>query len=457
METKANYVLVGIFTLAAIAAIFAFIYWTARVGEVSQNTLLRVRIPGSAAGLGRGSAVLFNGVKVGDVRRVYIDITNPTVAIADTAVDPLTPITKSTRATIGFVGLTGTSNIEIKGGDPNEENIFKIARETGTVPEIVAEPSVVTNILESATTFIDRADAVLTELETFVKDAREPLAETLRNTERFTGALAENSDEIDAFLASAGELAKTLGAISEKLGGTLEAAEKLIGSVDGEKIDRIVANAEAFSERLNTATGNLDGIMDNVASASKSAADVAAKASGTLDRVDGVLEGIDPEKLSTAIDNIAEASQTARTAVADVAKVTEKFGARAEDIDTIISNAGEISERLKEASGRVDQVLAKLDGVLGSDETEGVIAEARETIKAFREVADKLNARTATIVDGLARFSGQGLRDVEALVRDTRRSIARIEEAISDFERNPQRILGGGEGEVRRYDGRVRR
>jgi phospholipid/cholesterol/gamma-HCH transport system substrate-binding protein len=140
-----------------------------------------------------------------------------------------------------------------------------------------------------------------------------------------------------------------------------------------------------------------------------------------------------------------------------VAKVTEKFGARAEDIDAIISNAGEISERLKEASGRVDQVLAKLDGVLGSDETEGVIAEARETIKAFREVADKLNARTATIVDGLARFSGQGLRDVEALVRDTRRSIARIEEAISDFERNPQRILGGGEGEVRRYDGRVRR
>ena len=62
-----------------------------------------------------------------------------------------------------------------------------------------------------------------------------------------------------------------------------------------------------------------------------------------------------------------------------------------------------------------------------------------------------------TITDGLARFSGQGLRDVEALVRDSRRSVARIEEAITDLGRNPQRIITGGEGEVRQYDGRARR
>ena len=457
METKANYVMVGIFTLAAIAGIFAFIYWTARVGEVTQNTLLRVRIPGSAAGLGRGSAVLFNGVKVGDVRRVYIDVTNPTVAIADTLVDPLTPITRSTRASIGFVGLTGSSNIEIKGGDPNEESIFKIARDTGTVPEITAEPSVVTNILESATTFLDRADSVLTELEGFVKDAREPLAQSLRNAERFTGALAENSDQIDAFLANAGKLAETLGGMSEQLGGTLQAAERLIASVDGEQIARIVTNTETFTTRLDTASENLETIVDTVASAARSIADVATKAGGTLERVDGVLAGVDADKVRSTIDDIAQASSTARSIADDVAKVSEKFGTRAEDIDAIIANVGQISERLNTASARVDQVLAKLDGVLGSGETEGVIAEARETFRSFRQVADTLNARVGAITEGLSRFSGQGLRDVEALVRDTRRSIGRIEQAISDFERNPQRILGGGEGEVRRYDGRTRR
>ena len=88
METRANYVIVGIFTLVAILAAFAFVYWTAAIGDRGETAPLRVRIPGSASGLGRGSAVLFNGVKVGDVRRVYIDVTNPTVAIADTADRP---------------------------------------------------------------------------------------------------------------------------------------------------------------------------------------------------------------------------------------------------------------------------------------------------------------------------------------------------------------------------------
>ena len=85
------------------------------------------------------------------------------------------------------------------------------------------------------------------------------------------------------------------------------------------------------------------------------------------------------------------------------------------------------------------------------------MAQASDTLKAYREVANTLNARMGTIMDGLGRFSGQGLRDVEALVRDSRRSINRIEQVITDLGRNPQRIIAGGEGEVRQYDGRVRR
>ena len=119
METRANYVIVGIFTLVAIVAAFAFVYWTSAIGDRGETATLRVRIPGSASGLGRGSAVLFNGVKVGDVRRVYIDVLNPTVAIADAEIDRLTPITKSTQADIGIAGLTGQSNIELKGADLN--------------------------------------------------------------------------------------------------------------------------------------------------------------------------------------------------------------------------------------------------------------------------------------------------------------------------------------------------
>ena len=131
METRANYVIVGIFTLVAIVAAFAFVYWTAAIGDRGETAMLRVRIPGSASGLGRGSAVLFNGVKVGDVRRVYIDVNNPTVAIADTEIDRLTPITKSTQADIGIAGLTGQANIELKGADLDGSPICS-TRRSGT-------------------------------------------------------------------------------------------------------------------------------------------------------------------------------------------------------------------------------------------------------------------------------------------------------------------------------------
>ena len=78
--------------------------------------------------------MLFNGVKVGDVRRVYIDVHNPTVAIADTEIDRMTPITKSTQADIGLAGLTGQANIELKGADPKEPNLLDEAEAEGESP-----------------------------------------------------------------------------------------------------------------------------------------------------------------------------------------------------------------------------------------------------------------------------------------------------------------------------------
>ena len=38
------------------------------------------------------------------------------------------------------------------------------------------------------------------------------------------------------------------------------------------------------------------------------------------------------------------------------------------------------------------------------------MAQAGETLKSFKQVADTLNSRLGAIMDGLARFSGQGLQ-----------------------------------------------
>jgi phospholipid/cholesterol/gamma-HCH transport system substrate-binding protein len=457
METRANYVIVGIFTLVAIVAAFAFVYWTSAIGDRGETAMLRVRIPGSASGLGRGSAVLFNGVKVGDVRRVYIDVLNPTVAIADTEIDRLTPITKSTRADIGIAGLTGQSNIELKGADLTEPNLLDEAERDERVAEITANPSAVTNLLQTAQDIFTRADTVLTQLEGFTQDVRGPLTQTAQNAKKFSDALAANADGIDKFLSSVSKLSEELAGVSGKLDGTLRAAEDLLNSVDRQKIEAIVGNVETFTNSLKEQSARFDEIVGGVDRAVASINDFAEQAEQTLSKVDGVLEGVDTESVRVALSNIAKASASAEKAAADISEFTGKLSPRAEDIDEVISDAREISGRLNAASTRVDGILVKVDRLLGSGEAEGVMSDASETLKAFRQVADTLNSRLGTIMDGLGRFSGQGLRDIEALVQDSRRSINRIEQAVSDLERNPQRIITGGEGTVRQYDGRVRR
>jgi phospholipid/cholesterol/gamma-HCH transport system substrate-binding protein len=457
METKANYVIVGIFTLAAILAAFGFVYWTAAIGDRGETIELRVRIPGSASGLSRGSAVLFNGVKVGDVRRVFIDVDNPSVAIADTLVDRYTPITRSTKADIGLAGLTGQANIELKGADSKEPNILDEAEANGTVAEITADPSAVTNLLQTAQDIFKRADSVLSQLEGFASDARGPLTLTIQNAQKFSDALAANANGVEKFLSSVSALSDELAGVSGKLDGTLNAAEQLLKSVDRDKVATIVANVETFTKSLGDSSDELENIIASVDTTVKSVNEFAGKASDTLEKVDGVIGAVDPSAVRNALTNIEKASDTANRAAEDVAKVTDKFGDRADDIDRIISDARELADRLNRASVRVDGVLAKVDSLLGSGEAEGVMTDASQTLRSFRQVADTLNARLGTITDGFARFSNQGLREIEALARDSRRSINRIEQAVSDLERNPQRILSGGDGEVRQYDGRARR
>jgi phospholipid/cholesterol/gamma-HCH transport system substrate-binding protein len=416
-----------------------------------------VRIPGSASGLGRGSFVLFNGVKVGDVRRVYIDVENPSVAIADAEIDRLTPITRSTQADIGLAGLTGQANIELKGANRNEPKLLDEAEAEDRIAEITANPSAVTNLLQTAQDIFSRADKVLSELEGFTSDVRGPLTQTVQNAQKFSDALANNADSIDKFLSSVSGLSEELQGVSGKLDGTIKAAEGLLNSIDQDRVKQIVTNIDDFTKNLNRSGEKFDDVIEGVDKAVASINEFAQRTQTTLAKVDGVLDSVDPKDVREALANIRTASENANKAAADVAQVTEKFSNRADDIDQTISDAQKLAERLNNASVRVDGILAKVDNLLGSDQADGVMADARETLKSFRQVADTLNARLGTITANLERFSGKGLQNVEALVNDSRRSINRIEQAVSDLQRNPQRILSGGDGEVRQYDGRVRR
>ena len=67
MEIRAPYVIIGLFVLAAIGAVFGFVYWLHTAGGLTRAHRLSVRFENTVSGLAAGRAVLFNGIRVGEV------------------------------------------------------------------------------------------------------------------------------------------------------------------------------------------------------------------------------------------------------------------------------------------------------------------------------------------------------------------------------------------------------
>lgn len=456
METKANYAIVGFFTVAVLAAAFAFVFWMSQYGRNGPTAELIVRIPGSANGLSVGSPVRFNGIQIGSVRSLVIDATDPEYSVAFTQVSADAPIYKSTKAILEVQGLTGSAYIELSGGAPGETNIIQEALSKGTRAEISAEQSSVTNLLATADKILKKVDVAVGDIQEFASTAKGPLTRTVKNAEDFSQALANNADGIDEFLKSASSLSTTIQGISGRLDSTLSAAEGLLKAVDKKKVDNILSNVDKVTNDFADASGDVKETLQSFNKAAKQFETVGAQANETLARVDKLLAAADPDKVGNAVDNASVAIADAREAIASLKGITDDVSKRREDIDKAIGNFTEMSDNLNKASTKVDGVLTKVDKLLGSDDANSLFAQAREALDAYKKVADTLNAKIGPIADNLQNFSGSGLREVEALVSDTRRTMRSLESTISNFDRDPQRLIFGGD-EVKTYDGRTRR
>src|SRR5260370_34306033 len=109
METSARYFVVGLCTVVAVAAGFLFVYWLHSTGGVGKQAFYRVRFEAPVIGLRPGVAVLFNGLRVGEVQRVNLEASNPKLLSAVIAVDPTTPVRADTHVGIDAQGLMGST------------------------------------------------------------------------------------------------------------------------------------------------------------------------------------------------------------------------------------------------------------------------------------------------------------------------------------------------------------
>ena len=190
METRARYALIGLFMLAVIMASFAFVYWLENKGGFGQRTSYQLRFESSVSGLLVGSAVLFNGIRVGEVTDLGLDPEHPERVLATIAVKLDTPVRSDTQVGLESQGLTGGAAVTLIGGDGASP---AMAASDGQLPLLVAEPGATQDWTALGRT-------VLRKLDTILSDNADNFHSAIANFNTFTDVLARNSDRIDGIL-----------------------------------------------------------------------------------------------------------------------------------------------------------------------------------------------------------------------------------------------------------------
>ena len=192
MEIRARYVLVGFFTLAVIVGGFAFVYWLQNTGGIGKRTSFDIHFSNTVSGLLRGSPVLFNGIRVGEVTGLRLVPDNPRAVDATIAVDEHTPVRSDTLVSLEFQGLTGVAAVTLNGGSENAPP--PTAQLQGGRPVLTASEAAGKSMSESARRVLGRLDKILADNTADVRSI-------MSNVATFSEALGRNSSKVDGIVA----------------------------------------------------------------------------------------------------------------------------------------------------------------------------------------------------------------------------------------------------------------
>ncbi|HEY5211176.1 MAG TPA: MlaD family protein [Stellaceae bacterium] len=258
METRANYIAVGAFVLILLAAGAGVLLWL--IGSQFDTTVAyyEISFAGSVAGLGKDSAVRYNGVQVGKVSQIEIDKQNPNHVTVLVALEPSAIIREDAVATLAMQGLTGGSYIEIGGGSAGAPPFPH--RDRKPYPFIKSESSGLQSIFDKAPEVLKKVLAIEDQLHDILGGKnRAAIDQTIENVRKLTATLAGHSAEIDAILNSSAdathqidETAKSINQLVKKADGTMTRVDTAIGHAD-----KLIGHTDKF-------VGNIDGTITEI-------------------------------------------------------------------------------------------------------------------------------------------------------------------------------------------------
>lgn len=256
MESRAHHVLIGLFTLLVAIAAIVFGLWLSKAHQRGQVQHYVVVFNEPVRGLSRGSAVLYNGIRIGEVEDLRLNPDDLRMAQARIAIDAAIPVREDTLARLVLTGITGISVIELSGGSPLSPLLLE--PDDDSDPVIFATPSPLTQLLAGGDYLITNiSELVLSAKTIFSPENVEHISNTLRNLDELTTSLADQREDLKTMLATLMSAGERAGDVMQQVSGLLESTQVMVTEQGGATFE----HARRAMASLENATASLDRII----------------------------------------------------------------------------------------------------------------------------------------------------------------------------------------------------
>lgn len=264
METRANHVLIGAFTVGFVALALLFALWLGASRSDSDRKEYDVVFREAVTGLSNGGLVQYAGITVGEVRKLFLDPKDPRRVIARIRVDNATPVKIDTSAKLAFAGLTGVAFIQLTAGKPKSPPL--LPKPGQDFAEIFAETSALQTLLANSEDIVVSVNDMLIRLSRLLNEENlSKLTATIDHIEQVTGAVADNEQGIRTTLANIGEATSALKNTlveTEKMVARLEQASTTMEGLLDNEARELLVSARASIDSAKRLTDSAFGVVE---------------------------------------------------------------------------------------------------------------------------------------------------------------------------------------------------
>ncbi len=256
MERSANYALVGLISAIVFVGLVVFVVWLAGSGLTRNLDTYHILFKGPVRGLSQGAEVHFNGIKVGDVDKIYLDPKDSTLVVAQARVTSDVPIRSDSIATLEPQGITGVAYVQISAGTAGKP-LLKDVTPAGQVPIIHTKQDALSNLLAGGGYIVQRAVETLDRVNRVLSDQNiKALSDTMSN-------LRDVTAEFNRRKAIVADLQKTVQDADTTVLQVRELAKSSDTLVNGDGKRALSKLADA-ADQNEASAHNLNGMIDNL-------------------------------------------------------------------------------------------------------------------------------------------------------------------------------------------------